>query len=178
MFNKFNEEAWIQKDVFEFMIKEANSKLPLETGGRIYGYHEPVINVKEIVGPGPKADHQPKGFMLDSEYHKTEIDRIFDTTDFLYMGDWHTHPGGPGMLSHIDMESAEMYFQEIVPQQKYQISLILNGFRDNWTPNVWIFDGTHYQPKTISIYTKEEGRVQTFKSSTLLTGYAINNKTS
>jgi integrative and conjugative element protein (TIGR02256 family) len=131
--------AWIEKDALSILEEETERTCPLETGGVLIGYwvrqvHEVVI-IKSI-GPGPKATHTPKSFVPDYEWQEKEIARIYTESGryYTYLGDWHSHPKGSGMLSIKDQFALWHIagsVQARAPVRIPTISLLLSTYCEN-----------------------------------------------
>jgi len=107
MYPKTEVTCWIQKIALKKLLEEANDKYPLETGGIFMGYQANMGNdviVTDVIGPGPYATHKYCGYIPDSAFHEKEISRIYSESNQVntYLGDWHTHPNGSGILSNKD----------------------------------------------------------------------------
>lgn len=103
----FKGVAWISQSTLGSMINEARRVSAAETGGIFAGYW--VTNFGELVitdavGPGPLAIHKVNAFVPDSDYHCSEIARIYRDSGrlYTYLGDWHTHPDDNYRLSRKD----------------------------------------------------------------------------
>lgn len=115
--------VWLQKSVYTHLLEEAIQKMPCETGGVLMGYwgntHEAVVTA--IIGPGPNAIHRERMFKPDNDYHTKEIARHYELSrrEETYLGDWHTHPGGPAYLSGKDEQTLRQiasYAEARLPQ--------------------------------------------------------------
>lgn len=107
MFSKLEGTCWIRQIAFENLIKEAQNKYPLETGGIFIGHqanHGKDLVVTDIIGPGPNALHKPCGYLPDVIFQEKEIAKLYGASKQLhtYLGDWHTHPQGKALLSSKD----------------------------------------------------------------------------
>lgn len=102
---------WIRNDLYQEMIKEVKSFLPLETGGILLGYTDVEENmvVTKIVGPGPEAVHQEDYFLPDGSFQQKEINKTFEETEgeTTYLGDWHSHPYKKPYLSALDINTLQ-----------------------------------------------------------------------
>jgi len=76
----------------------------LETGGILLGHDlgdELLITVAG--GPGPDASRQPSTFLRDLRYAQELGDEAYDIDGSVWIGDWHTHPGGLAAPSAKDL---------------------------------------------------------------------------
>lgn len=79
-----------------------------ETGGILLGFEdsdEDKYWVTQAGGPGPKAVRSPVRFVRDLEHSKALAAAAYEIDGSLWIGDWHTHPGGPPTLSSKDLNS-------------------------------------------------------------------------
>jgi len=94
----------------ERMIRReaARSEDGKETGGILLGFEDPDgVNywVTQAGGPGPNAVRSPVRFVRDLGHAKTLAAKAYEVDGSLWIGDWHTHPGGPPRLSSTDLNS-------------------------------------------------------------------------
>jgi len=108
-----SERVWLSSSVLEFVLRESDEQLPMETGGILLGYwcdfpREAVII--EAVGPGPKGIHERDRFVPDHDFQTGELARLYQESGrkLCYLGDWHSHPGGGGSLSSKDQVTLRM----------------------------------------------------------------------
>lgn len=100
---------WISHAVMKQIVAEADDKFPKETGGVLIGYQadngEYVI--RAFTGPGKGADHRRFLFKPDNEWQCEQLDRIYAEScgEWVYLGDWHTHPRGVPAMSCLDMRT-------------------------------------------------------------------------
>ena len=96
---------WMARVVAAEMVREAKHFLPLETGGILLGWrHNGDLIVMGIIGPGPLAKHKRRSFRPDHGWQMGELQQAFEASagDLDYLGDWHTHPDGPALMSAAD----------------------------------------------------------------------------
>lgn len=101
-------DVWMSCECLDLMQAEANDKFPLETGGVVTGYRSGAHQViTQVLGPGPGATHTAGGFFPDHDWQCAELDSIFAASQgaTVYLGDWHTHPGGRPKMSGIDRQT-------------------------------------------------------------------------
>lgn len=81
----------------------------LETGGILLGHYRthprPVLDVVHAAGPGPRAVRQTDFFRRDVRHAQAVADLAYCTDASIWIGDWHTHPGGPAQPSDTDLAS-------------------------------------------------------------------------
>lgn len=146
---------WLPRSVLSEMEREAERTSPKETGGVLMGYWirlpssdgddgEAVITA--AVGPGPNADHQRFSFTPDHEYHEREIAGIYAASgrEWTYLGDWHTHPGGPGKLSSRDEATITRIARAPEARAPHALMLILAAGAP-WRPYAWAAAGAKRQ---------------------------------
>ncbi|MEZ0108758.1 integrative and conjugative element protein (TIGR02256 family) [Catenulispora sp. EB89] len=80
-----------------------------ETGGILLGHHrahpQPVLDVVHAPGPGPQAVRRADFFRRDVRYAQAMADLAYRTDASIWIGDWHSHPGGPSRPSATDLTS-------------------------------------------------------------------------
>jgi integrative and conjugative element protein (TIGR02256 family) len=104
-----------------------------ETGGILLGFEERDGSfwVTEAGGPGPLAERSPTFFCRDLDHADGIAERAFSVDGSQWVGDWHTHPGGPNALSHVDLRS----YREVLVNSDLEVFLAillrpgLNGWR-------------------------------------------------
>lgn len=93
------------------IIAMADDALPSETGGILVGHytHRNISGardavVTDVIGPGPRSTSTTVSFEPDSRWQAEELARIYELRDrrVVYLGDWHTHPGGTSTPSATD----------------------------------------------------------------------------
>src|SRR5205807_598109 len=92
---------------FDVIVGEAPSSVDgRETGGILLG-HDPgpgaIPQITVAGDPGPRADRRPDGFNRDLEHARRLADAAFARDGSIWIGEWHTHPGGPPCPSPMDM---------------------------------------------------------------------------
>ena len=95
-----------------------------ETGGILLGRgpaDNGVIFVEEAGDPGPEAERRPDFFLRDLERAKALADDAWERDKAVWVGEWHTHPGGPPFPSPRDLTtytsliaSADLAFRAFV----------------------------------------------------------------
>ena len=95
--------------MLETIAAEARTWAPMETGGCFAGYYASgtaEVVITHTIGPGPKARHAEGKFVPDRKYHDKELEKLWKSSGrtVRYIGDWHSHPGGPSELSYVDRE--------------------------------------------------------------------------
>jgi integrative and conjugative element protein (TIGR02256 family) len=85
----------ISESVRNFISSYSDKFIPLETGGIIIGFEDNKnIYITHATQAGPKAVHKNILFIIDEDYTKKELDKIFISTNGScdYLGEWHSHP--------------------------------------------------------------------------------------
>ena len=100
---------WLPETSLAQMRAEASHWSPLETGGILLGYvsESDEIVVTTAIGSGPKAKRTETRYVHDVEYEIAQAERLYMKSGKpdLYLGDWHTHPGGRGLMSWLDRKT-------------------------------------------------------------------------
>jgi integrative and conjugative element protein (TIGR02256 family) len=103
--------VWLDGRVKDVIEDEARRRRFLETGGPLFGYWaetgEEVV-VGAAFGPGPKAKHRPRSLLPDPDSTEEAIRRVHSASNgrYIYLGSWHTHPGGQPRPSGVDTATA------------------------------------------------------------------------
>lgn len=110
-------EVLFSANAYSQMIREADSRWPLETGGILLGtITEGKVFIQCVVGPGPLAKHSPVSFTRDGAYAQRELERLVDefrgSVD--YVGEWHSHtlnigPSGRDRISMAFIATSPAY---------------------------------------------------------------------
>jgi integrative and conjugative element protein (TIGR02256 family) len=95
--------------------------------------------VMAAIGPGPAAVHRPHSFSPDHDYQEREIARVYGESGRLwdYLGDWHSHPNGPGALSSRDKATLSRIALEPRARAPRPVMLILAAGKP-WIPHAWM----------------------------------------
>jgi len=135
---------WLDRRVASLMRGEAARRDPYETGGVLLGYWaEESAVIADMVGPGPSAVHGPHRFVPDAEYQETEIAERYAASGrvITYMGDWHSHPGGEGRISRLDLRTLRRIAREPAARLVSPIMLVVFG-GDPWRLAAWKWSPT------------------------------------
>ena len=133
------EAIWVPQDLLKEICELATRAYPNETGGVLMGYDAGNgIVLTSVIGPGPRARHEPRAFRPDYEYQDAEIQRAYTSSRrcHTYLGDWHSHPHGAEALSWKDkraLRSVSSYQPARAPRP---IMGILAG-GNPWRLSVW-----------------------------------------
>lgn len=79
-----------------------------ETGGILLGFEDPDGDqhwVTQAGDPGPNAIRSPIRFVQDLSHAEALAATAYEVDGSLWIGNWHTHPGGPPALSSTDLNS-------------------------------------------------------------------------
>lgn len=137
---------WLSDDTWEKMIKLAQEKHPLETGGILLGYtNSKHTIVTAIIGPGSNAQHFRSRFVPDAKYHQRQIEAHFEKTggNDTYLGDWHTHPEGVARLSWRDKRTLNKIAAEGENLITPPTMAILAGGPNNWHLRTFHYSDRH-----------------------------------
>jgi integrative and conjugative element protein (TIGR02256 family) len=134
--------VWLWNMAWARMTEEANSKVPLETGGLLMGYTVPaekVLVVTDVIGPGPNAVHQSASFIPDYEFHEREVRRhhLESGGRTRYLGDWHSHPDGVSILSAKDKRTLHRIGVSPEARVSTPLMLLVCGRPGRWTANAF-----------------------------------------
>ena len=130
---------WLPRPVLEQIASEADTAFPDETGGAFVGYEagEDVV-VTNVIRAGPRARRTTVEFEPDAEYQLEQIALLYAASGRLhtYIGDWHTHPGGPANCSYKDKNALRTISRDPASRCPRPVMLIL-GDGDPWTMTAW-----------------------------------------
>ncbi len=150
--------CYISSSAIELMTYQADVHEPLETGGILLGIaSREDIWIEEAIGPGPLAKHEKSCFVPDHEYQERAIEAAYVESGhrIQYLGDWHTHPGGPLVLSRSDRRTFKAIARYQPARQPRPVMLILAGGFP-WKLGVWRITRSQW---TLSLSVDEMKRV-------------------
>lgn len=108
-----------------------------ETGGILLGHHHdlprPLLDVVHTGDAGPRAIRQATLFRRDVAYAQAVADLAYSTDGSIWLGEWHTHPGGPARPSRLDLTSYRRMLGD--PELAFTFFLaviVLPGQADGW----------------------------------------------
>ena len=85
--------AIIYRSEFDYISKCIRDYPDIETGGQLFGfiteYGVPVVCY--VIGPGPRANHQPTFFNQDTAYLQTTYTELNRRYGLRFIGEWHSH---------------------------------------------------------------------------------------
>lgn len=140
--------GWLSRAAWQAIVSEGTAKLPLETGGVLMGYWDPVgrdVVITAAIGPGPEACHEPAAFCPDHDHQVTEISRHYEASGrrSTYLGDWHTHPMGPGKLSRQDRRTLARIARTPEARAPHPLMLVAAG-GDPWDLSLWCLTASRW----------------------------------
>lgn len=99
---------WLHAGVEQRLLALPTS--PREVAGWLLGYwtaDDAHIVVTHATPPGPAGT--PFGVHVSGDGHRGRFDQAWDASDghVTFLGDWHTHPGGPAIPSRRDREAMD-----------------------------------------------------------------------
>nr|WP_256433564.1 Mov34/MPN/PAD-1 family protein [Myxococcus sp. CA040A] len=113
----------------------ARVRAPLETGGLLLGQVvDGEAHVLALTGPGRRARRSRLGYESDGTRDTWLVARVHP--QLRYLGDWHTHPGGPAVLSATDVASIR---GTLTPSRPEVLHLLLAGPADMASPVAAVF---------------------------------------
>jgi integrative and conjugative element protein (TIGR02256 family) len=135
--------VWISKSLIDEMESEARRWAPLETGGVLLGFwstDEPTAEITAVTGPGPNAVHRRSSFIPDYDYQDREITVAYRRSGRIhsYLGDWHSHPFGSGMLSLSDRRTLQRIATDVGARAPQALMAVLSH-KKAWTPHIWMY---------------------------------------
>jgi integrative and conjugative element protein (TIGR02256 family) len=108
-----------------------------ETGGILLGHHharpQPTLDVVHAGDAGPGAVRQAATFRRDVPYAQALADLAYRIDGSIWIGEWHTHHGGPPRPSHRDVTSYRRVLRD--PELAFQVFLtviVVPGPADGW----------------------------------------------
>jgi integrative and conjugative element protein (TIGR02256 family) len=116
------------------MLREARRSADgKETGGILLGFEaweDRRCWVTQIGDPGPKAERSATRFCRDLEHAERLAEAAYAIDGSQWIGDWHTHPGGPPRLSPTDLKS----YREVLAESDLEafLAVLLLPGRDGW----------------------------------------------
>lgn len=129
-----------------------------ETGGILLGFDDPDNTrfwVTEASTAGPAAERSAARFRRDLAFVSQVAERAFTIDGSQWIGDWHTHPGGPPQPSPKDLAS----WRNAIEQSDLAVFLALilvAGDGDDWTAPIcqaWAVTAKAAQPiETIDLF--------------------------
>lgn len=128
--------VWLSSAALDSMIREANYRYPLETGGVLAGYFSDCGQavICHSIGPGPQAKHKRHRFAPDHEWQCKHIDELYARSNgnLVYVGDWHTHPNSVGKMSLLDRRTLSAIAAHPDARLKEPLMLIGGGHPQSW----------------------------------------------
>lgn len=127
--------VWISRTIGCKLKELADEYFPLEVGGILAGYlSDESAVVTEIVGPGPQAQHHRETFLPDHRYQTEQMHRIFleSKGGIVYLGDWHTHPHGPPVLSPLDIRTMRAIAESPEARCPSPVMILLARVKTEW----------------------------------------------
>lgn len=107
---------WLSEQVARWILRQGQKFRPFETGGLLLGWVDGVDRVVTgLIGPGPDAAHYRHKFVPDHQWQMARLDEAFAGSrgDLNYIGDWHTHPQGPALMSRVDKRTLSRIARKI-----------------------------------------------------------------
>ena len=98
-----------------------------ETGGILLGHHRdrprPVLDAVHAGDAGPRAVRQEAAFRRDVRHAQALADLAYRTDGSVWIGEWHTHPGGSHRPSRRDLTSYRRMLRD--PELAFHVFLTM-----------------------------------------------------
>lgn len=115
----------------------ANVTAGLETGGILLGHCDP-LSVSRAGEPGPGAVRTKSFFLRDLEFSQGFAAREEASSGAKWIGEWHTHPGGPPHPSPTDLATyARLQGNPESPLSAGVLSLIVVRHEAGFAMTAW-----------------------------------------
>lgn len=127
--------AALSRNAADFLIAEAKSWYPRETGGVLVGQSVGGrLIVERAVGPGPNATHERAFFQRDQEYSEQQVEELYRQSDgrIDYLGEWHSHSRRQGP-SRTDIGSMLQINKDASNNCPFPLLIIVMQHRRRWT---------------------------------------------
>lgn len=128
--------VWISIAHHDALVREAARMVPNETGGALVGYRGEGgdLVITTIIGPGPKALHEKTRFVPDHAYQDEKIARLYKMSgrQHVYLGDWHSHPGGSCALSRTDRRTLRRIARAKEARIAEPVMIVIGGGPVEW----------------------------------------------
>ncbi|WP_109479708.1 Mov34/MPN/PAD-1 family protein [Paraburkholderia sp. C35] len=137
---------WLGTKALIELKAEARRMFPLETGGVLVGYvglnGEPVV--QHVIGPGERAQHKRERFEPDHDWQCLQLDQMYrdSSGQFVYLGDWHTHPNGNPQMSWLDKRTLRGIARHRESGTSQPLMLIGAGAGEDWMWRAHRYRGT------------------------------------
>lgn len=137
--------VWLSKLAWARMTDEASRTFPLESGGLLMGYAAPgarAVVVTDIIGPGINAIRTAASFIPDYPFHELEVHRRHQESSgqVRYLGDWHSHPDGPSVLSLKDRRTLHLIGTSREARVSVPLMVLACGRPSGWSANAFAGD--------------------------------------
>lgn len=149
----------LSERVLAEMEQEARRRAPDESGGILLGYagrKDPsVLSVLFQIGPGPRAVHERHRFEPDGPWQERQVAAAYERSGRIatYLGDWHSHPNGPGRPSGLDRSTARKIAHATEARCPHPLMVILAGGREKWEVGAHRFGRWRLRSVDLDIYT-------------------------
>lgn len=157
--------VWLAQSAFAAMSEESSRHHPRESGGLLLGYRvsEDEAIVSRVLGPGPRAEHRSNGFRPDTAYQDRELERAFEDSRGVttYLGDWHSHPGQPGIPSSKDRRTLRRIARTKEASCPLPLMIIVGEDVDHWVVEGWqgrlgLVTRLHVHPVALRVWDFED----------------------
>lgn len=139
--------VWIRTHVIDRLLSLPGR--PWEVGGWLLGFADGDELVVTHATP-PGAPGSPLHVRISGRGHRPHFDRLWDETGGVvtYLGDWHSHPGGPAAPSDRDRRAVQMIASD--PDFATPRPLIVIAATPRWP--------TRREPRALGAYRARAGQ--------------------
>jgi integrative and conjugative element protein (TIGR02256 family) len=124
----------------------AESADGLETGGILLGHDRGGDLLVTTAGdPGPAAQRAPTSFLRDLAHAQRLGDEAYEADGSVWIGEWHTHPGGMQLPSPTDLTTySALLADERLALTRFLSLIVVPCPQHGWAEvfvHAWVFDG-------------------------------------
>jgi integrative and conjugative element protein (TIGR02256 family) len=112
-----------------------------ETGGVLLGDSSAnAAEVRHAGTPGPAAVRSPTRFNRDREYAQRFADACYAADGSLWIGEWHTHPGGQPVPSDLDLATYLALLHDAGLHLDVFVAVIVTTSDESLSMAAWLCD--------------------------------------
>lgn len=121
----------VPKQIINHILEEAFSEDVYEQGGFLIGsYNENLAVIHGVVPPIRKNNSQ-SSFMRYTEGMQEFWDVLYKDNGYIYLGEWHSHPGASANYSDIDRNTMMEICEADSVRIRYPIFLIIGNSKES-----------------------------------------------